>query len=443
MKHAFYILFLLIILGCSSGDNENEDNTKQLELTVTNFQPSYNQVKIDWAITRPSGVIINNLQIYRIEKNEVSDFYTEKQIANLPSNETSFVDEDVPYKKEVSYIIKIGYSDERIDPKFHGELKSEPKKFTRNIVTFIRVPFQVQKDHLQDNIFHILDKEGIGSLNKYNSTENKLTSTKKFSNGSLLNNKFQIVNNEIYLADTHGLISHINADTYQTIGTYSVPVKDNLNAFAVAGNRIYYQDENEWCFYDTDKNIPFTGGMASDMDYCEYLGNNNFLFLYCQFGSSLNIFGFTPESCPAFTCSPIFYNYPVGQLKPDSVDANIFTWNVDKSKFITSINGAVFNIDDLKQERRLNDITGKHYFQFAFDKNNNIYATVQGEKIVHKFNSKYELVEVIKTKLYPFFPIVTNDDLKVLGGYEPVSYWDFEYGFSFNFNVKCAIETFK
>ena len=96
----------------------------------------------------------------------------------------------------------------------------------------------------------------------------------------------------------------------------------------------------------------------------------------------------------------------------------------------------------VKQEIKLSDITGKKYFQFVFDNDNNIYATVQNEKKIHKFNSSYELIEVIDTKLYPLFPMLTSNGLKVIGGYEPVTYYSFGYGYSFNFNVKCAIETF-
>lgn len=441
MKYLLITLFAIITLGCSSNDEENNNNP--LEITVVNFDPSYSQVNINWKITRPEGIIIQDVTVYRLSKNYDTDFYQEKQIANLPSNETSFTDNDVPYQTEVSYKIKINYTDERTQPIKFLSLESEQKKFIREIVKFDRVPFQVQKDPVQVNVFHILDKEGIGYLKKYNSIQNKLTDIKTFSNGSFLNNKLQIVNNtEIYVADTQGKITRINSENYQTIATYSASIYDNLNAFSVAANSIYYQDEEIWCYYDTTTNTSTRTGLVSSTDYSEPLGQNNFLFLYCQNGNNgLNIFGFNPNTCTSLNCTPIFYNFYGNTYKPNSIDVNIFTWNLNKSKFITSINGCVFNISNLKQEQSLNDVTGKHYFQFAFDNDNNIYATVQGEKKIHKFNSKYELIEVLNTKLYPLFPLVTNDGLKVIGGYEPVSYWSFEYGYNFNFNVKCAIET--
>ena len=441
MRFTTYILLVLIIFGCSSNENQT---MQELEISVINFETSYNQVKMDWKIIRPAGVIIEDLLIYRVEKNDESEFYQEKKIANLPSTETTFVDDDVPYKREVTYIIKINYKDERENaPIIFGELQSEPKKFVRAIVKLDRVPFQVQKDPLQDDVFHILDKEGTGSLKKYNSTQNQFSSVKTFSDGSLLNNKFHIVNdNEIYLADTKGKIYRIKTENYETTATYQTKITDNLNSFSVSGKRIYYQDEDSWCFYDSSTNVSTKTGYSMTSDYSEYLGQDKFLLLFCQNGNnSADIYSYTPENCPGFmSCSPIKYFFLRNPIKPNSYDANIFSWNKTKSKFISSINGCIFNINNLNQEIRLFDITGKHYFQFSFDENDNIYATVQGEKIIHKFNSKYELVEVIKTKLYPFFPMVSKTGLKVIGGYEPISYWSFEYGYSFNFNTKCAIE---
>lgn len=440
-KFAAFIILSLIVIGCS----DDEEPQKPLELTITNFKTSYNEVKIDWKLQRPDGVIIDDLTIYRIEKNGESDLYQEKQIANLPSNETSFIDTDVPYKEEVSYSVRINYRDEREKVTTYGnEMKSESQKFIRKIVKFDLVPFQVQKDPVRPNIFHILDKNGSGSLIKYNSTTNTVEQTKTFENEVYLNSKFQIIkNNEIYIAEFQGKIHKINAENYQTIESYAGISAYNLRVFWVSGNRIYYQDQGGLFFYDTSTGITYRTGGVSDSDYSESIGNDNFLFLYARNSNWLSINGFTPENCQSLDCHPT-YQYPTPQvpLKDNSVDPNILAWNSSRTKFITSINGVVYDIKTLKEEKRLNEITGKHYFQYAYDANNNIYATVQGEKKIHKFNSNYELIQVIDTKLYPIYPLVTNEGLKVLGSYESFSYSSFNYDHSFNFNIKSAIETF-
>lgn len=441
-KHKYLLIVLFAILfSCSKSD---DNNTLSPTVTVTKFEASYNQVKINWELSRPAGIIIQELSIQRQAKNSETEFTTVEKIANLPPNETTFVDNEVPYNSEVSYKIVIIYTDERISPTKTAFLESEKKFFSRDIVKFDRVPFQVLKDPNQTDVFHILDKEGTGFLKKYNSTQNKLTDTKAFTDGSLLNNKFHIVNNnEIFIADTKGTITRINATNYQTIATYSCAITNRLNAFSVLGNIIYYQDKDILCYYDMNTGSNVNTGWVFNADYLEPYDLNKIFSLYCFNGNNwLNIFEFASGACTSSSCNTIWYNKSNSLLRANSTDANIFAWNTSKSKIITSINGCVFNINDFKIEKTLYDITGKHYFQFAFDNQDNLYATVQGEKLIHKFNSNFELIETIKTKLYPFFPMVTTTGLKVIGGYQPISYWSFEYGYNFNFGIKCAIETF-
>jgi len=444
-KKQYQILSLVafILLGCSS----DEEQSTTLEIKVTNFETSYSQVKLNWELVRPNGIIIEDLLIYRQSKNNATDNVTLELVANLPSNETSFIDNDVPYKTEVSYTIKINYTDERLTPTNPTNptgllsLESEQKKFIRNIVTFDIVPFQVQKDPILVDEFHILDRQGNGALKRYNGTLNQLTKTILFTNGNLLNNKFHIVNNtDLYVADTQGKIYKINTENYTTTAIYNTIINDNLNAFAVDGDRIYYQDEEIWWYYNTTNGTSENTHIATTANYVETLSDHNFLFLY---GSGATIRSYNPTNCNASNCMPDFGAGTQGAiLGNNAMDPNIFSWNTSKSKFITSIDGRIFNLSNFQQEIKLSDITGKKYFQFVFDNNNNIYATVQNEKKIHKFNSSYELIEVIDTKLYPLFPMLTSNGLKVIGGYEPVTYWSFGYGYSFYFNIKCAIETF-
>lgn len=443
-KKQYQILTLIafLLLGCSSDD----EKSYTLEIKVTNFETSYSQVKLNWEIKRPNGIIIEDLLIYRQSKNSASDSAPLELVANLPSNETTFTDNDVPYKAEISYTIKINYTDERIAPNQTNpigplSLESEQKKFIRDIVTFDIVPFQVQKDPILADEFHILDRQGNGALKRYNGALNTLTRTKQFTNGSLLNNKFHIINNtDLYVGDTQGKISKINTGNYTTSATYNTVINDNLNAFAVDGDRIYYQDEEIWWYYNTLNGTSENTGIVSSAHYIETLSDHNFLFLY---GGAADIRNYNPSNCNTSNCFPDFGAGTQGAiLASNTFDANIFSWNTSKSKFITSIDGRVFNPTNFQQEIKLSDITGKKYFQFVFDNDNNIYATVQNEKKIHKFNSNYELIEVIDTKLYPLFPMLTTNGLKVIGGYEPVTYYSFGYGYSFNFNVKCAIETF-
>jgi hypothetical protein len=443
MKYFIITVFAIIILGCSSND---DTNNKPLEITISNFETSYSQVKINWEITRPDGIIIQDLLVYRQSKNNETDFSQEELIANLPSNETKFIDSEVPYSKEVSYKIQINYTDERTQPVQYLSLISEQKKFIRKIVTFDNVPFQVQKDPAQTDVFHILERSGTGTLNRYNSAQNKITDTKVFDERWTLNNRFQIINNtDIYVATYYGKIHKINTVNYRTATTFSTSIVDKLNAFAVDGDRIYYKDDEIFKYHTMTSNISKSMNMGVGFQYGENLSPGTFLFLYNSsgYGSGASVSkmsGSCPDEPSCYFESIASTNLP--QLSTNQIDPNIFTWNAQKTKFISSIEGQIFNLSTLQPEKKLKDITGKRYIQYAYDNENNIYAAVQGEKLIHKFNANYKLVEIIPTKLYPIFPILTSNGLKVVGAYEAVSYWNYEYGNGFNFNIKCAIETF-
>ncbi|RTY89137.1 hypothetical protein [Flavobacterium sp. GT3R68] len=436
-KQYLLIIFLaLLLLGCS-----NDDGSNALEIKVTNFQASYNQVKFNWELTRPNGIIIEDLLVYRISKNSDTDYPVEQLVTNLPSNATEFIDNNIPYKIDVSYKIRINYTDQRILPIVNGSLESEPQKFIRDIVMFDMVPFQVQKDPFEDNVFHIMDRSGNGALKRYNSTQQQITNTRGFTNSFALNNRFHIVNGtDIYVADTQGKISKITTANYQSTATYFTAISNRLNAFAVDGDRIYYQDYDILKFYTMSNGMSASTGIGSSANYMEPLGEHNILSCY---GSAAGIRYYTPTNCNTNDCNPVYGINNYGQISAQNVmEPNLFSWNPTKSKFISSIDGRVYNISTLQQEIKLNNITGKKYFQFAFDADNNIYATVQGEKKIHKFNSSYELIETIDTKLYPLFPMVTSTGISVIGSYEPVSYWGSSTGENFYFNVKCAVETF-
>ena len=438
------ILSVIILSGCSP-----ENGEENLSLAITDFQPSYSQVLLKWELNRPNNIIVQDLQIYRIEKNtnDSNPYVQPVLIANLPSNETTYTDVNVPYKSEVTYTVHIRYRISGDTDYIDHFLDSEPRAYTRNLVLFNQAPLQVQQDPLDSNFFHILERaSGTGALKKYSFSQHEVALTKTFTDGWSLSNRFHIVNNEIYVADTHGKISRMNAQNYQVNGTYNTVIEDNLNAFAIDGDRIYYQDEDIWNYYTISSGISTIGHIVTQMDYAETLNSNQFLFLYAQQGSNgVRIVGYSPQNCNSSSCFPDYTIYPTGPatVLTYKVDPYLFTWNPTKQKFITSYEGWVINVATLQPELKLTDITGKHYFQFAYDNEDNIYATVQGEKIIHKFNSNYELVDTITTKLYPLFPMITNDVLQVVGSYEPVAYWGFWYGYEFNFNVKCAIEVFQ
>lgn len=440
-KNIFTLLALvLVIFGCSS-----DDESGPLQLVVTDFQTSNDAVKLTWKLNRPNTIIVQDLKIYRMATNMAGEFLQFEQIANLPSNETTFTDHEVPFKSQVSYKVYITYFDQSDNNPGPNQLflESDLQVYARPLVTFPKVPLQIKQDPMQIGMYHILgNTPTTGYLKKYHSALDQVSNSRSFENGSAITNNFHIANNEIFVADAQGKIFRINASDYDVNANYNVNITDHLNAFAMDGDRIYYQDDEIWKYYGIGSGISTNTGIATTMDYAETLDDNTFLFLYAQAGgSAAAVYGYNPQNCNANSCFPAFIDDMNGHFPPiHSIDPHIFSWNATKQKFISGFNGSVFNLTTLQPEVRLKDITGKRYFNFAFDSAGNIYGTVQGEKIIHKFNSNYELVATIQTKLFPFFVMVNTNGIQTLGTYEPQEYWGFYYGYEFAFHTECAIE---
>ncbi len=434
-------LWIFVVLGCSSNDGDSGP----LSISVTQFETSYNEVVLTWEVNRPSYDIIQDLQIFRLAKSHDSDFIQPEMIANLPSNTTTFTDVDVPYYSNVTYTIKVNYKDSRTDDVENITIFSEPQIFSRDLVKFETVPFQVKQDPLQNDVFHVFEKSGTGFLKRYNSSQNEITTTKVFEQRWVLTNRFQIFNaTDLYIADYYGKVYKINTSNYQTT-TFATAITDKLNAFAIEGDIFYYQDDEILKYHNMTTNISTSTYYGMGFQSIENIAPGTFLFLYNSSGysSGASIYQTTSDCPTGPSCSyvPVLWS-TMSQMTPSAIDPTLFTWNSQKTKFISSTDGRVVNINSLQQEVILKDITGKRYIQYAFDAENNMYAAVQGEKIIHKFNANYELIEVIATKLYPIFPMLTNNGLQVIGAYEPISYWNYDYGRGFDFNVECAVETF-
>ncbi|WP_155960751.1 hypothetical protein [Flavobacterium daejeonense] len=432
----------LILQSCTKQEIGETHKVVHPQIVITGFTGSEDQVIINWKLTKKPEIIVKDLMVFRLTKFDNETLYQEKLIANLPSNETSFVDDELPYYPEVIYKIVISYFDDKEKVYNEYNLETEQKSFGRDIVKFYDVPFQVEKDFDDENLFYILDKQEA-FLRKYDSNKKSYIGEVKFDKSNFFNVKFKLLNNKIFFSDNKGKVYVINTDEFKVIDTFTVSVLDNLKFIFVSEPRIYYRDGDILCYYDMAKKISVRANIVINSEFGESLGQNYFLFLYSKNGSqSVDIKGFNPDNCNELNCFPAFTNYPLGSLKPNSIDSNIFSWNVTKTKFITSFNGCVFNIQDLKQEVRLSDITGKRYFQFSFDGNGNIYGTVQGEKLIHKFNSNYELEETIHTKLYPIITMVSGNEIQVIETYDPLSYWATNSEF-FTFDYKSVIEILK
>lgn len=442
-KAIYYILLVALLFNCDS--NSEDQETSYITIEVTNFSANSDEVTLEWSINNSSNIIVNDLIVYRgeIGYNGSEDLHI---IADLPVEHISFLDTEVPYLTTLSYFIKISYYDEN-DPEMElYYLESDIQNFNRDIIGFDNIPFQIEKDPLEPGIFHLLERSTDLSLKQYNSAQNAITSVKTFEEPYYYTNRFFIKDaTQICIADTRGNVHFLQSSNYSVIENIEVVSEDNTHCFFILNDRIFYKDNEAWQYYELNTGTHInTHRTYPHAHRAIALNQGDALFLYNTISySDALLANYTNDNCNPVDCFPeeLHNTYDI-DLATNGIDPNIFVWNHSKSKFITSIDGNIFNISDLSLEISLGSITGKQYFQFAFDQNQHIYATVQGEKLIHKFNADYELIETIETRLFPLYPLITPNGLQVISAYTPISYWDYGSGSNYNFNEHCVIESF-
>lgn len=437
------LLALFLFISCTSEEEPIKETVFTIE--IDNFITSYNEVEIDWSLEKSSDVFIQKIYIIRTTTDETG-FVDSKIIATLPANQSSYIDTSIPYYAEISYKVTALYvvTEEFIEDEFYDyvSLDSEVKTYARDIVFFDEVPFQVKKDPLDDTIFHIIDRLNVAELKRYDFNENKVIKNVALSENYNHNVVFKVIDDLIFIGDDSGKFRVINKNSYEIEKEFTLEIEDKLKSFAIDGDRIYYHDNQVLKMYDLDKEISSNTNWAYfPSKFMETIANNQILF------ESSNVVEISTTNCPNGTnCNPnTLYSYNSSTGEQLHNDPYIFSFNKDKTKFISSYFGDVVNLSDLTKESSLKDITGENYFQAVFDDEGTIYATVQGKKLIHIFNANYELIDTIETKLYPLFPLLTTEGLKVIGSYSAVQYSGYLYGLEFNFsdsNGKCAIEVF-
>jgi hypothetical protein len=437
------LLTLFLFVSCNSDEESIVEAVFTIE--IVNFKPSYNEVQIDWSFEKSDDIFIQKTYIIRTttDQNGIVDT---KIIATLPANQFTYIDTAVPYFAEISYMVTPLYviTEEFNEDEFYDyiSLESEVKTYATDIVFFNEVPFQVKKDPLEDNIFHIIDRLDIAELKRYDFNDNKVTKNVALSENYKHNVIFKVIDDLIFISDDSGKFRVINKSSYEIEKEFTVEIEDKLKSFAVDGDRIYYHDNQVLKMYDLDKEISSNTNWAYfPSKFMETITANQILF-----GGS-SVVEISPTNCPDGTnCNPnTLYSYNSSNGEELHTDPYIFSFNKDKTKFISSYFGDVVNLSDLTKEASLKEITGENYFQAIFDDEGTIYATVQGKKLIHIFNANYELIDTIETKLYPLFPLLTTEGIQVIGSYSAVQYSGYFYGLEFNFtdsNGKCAIEVF-
>lgn len=445
----YYNYFLIVFFSILSQACGSNDDLPALEdavsLKITSFETSYNEVKISWDLERFNNqIIIKDLTIIRYTNDADADNENRQQIiANLPSNETSFIDTEVPYLEGLTYKIEVNYFIDGFDKAEYESIESEEKVFERDIIKFPYIPNHIVKDTEDPNSYHIMIKNADFDLYRYNTKTQKIEANKKYHNGYLFYDKIVANNNDILVGNKNGVIYQLTSTDYTQGNSFSVPIEDELKSFGVKGTEIHYNDNRKWKYFNsiTSDFSTVNDSFVSNFVYSLNMENNKMLIINNNYP---NYWG-TIYDISTYDQLEVIHTTDFSIDFGSRLDKGILHFKQDKTEFITSIFGRVISMNDLSLKIELKEVTGRNYLYFNYGNNGKLYGAVQDEKVIHVFDDKtYELIESIETKLYPVFPIVSdNGEVHSIGRYTRIGYWSYTDGFElYGSNSNYAIETF-
>lgn len=441
------ILILCIIFFGACTSNDEPDYTDPI-LKITAFNPTKQEVEISWELSKGTDIIIEDLLVFRETIVDDSGRTNFELIESLPSSAKSYIDVDVPYVSNITYVIKANY---RPDVESSYDLlttESDPQVFSRLFPEFNRVPYQVSRDPANENVYHILDNWDMAKLMRYDSQLNRVIQKQDIVESFDYGNRFIFSSNKIVAASRKGKFFFVDKDTYKIDKQYNASLDEKLEGFGIIGDRLYYVEDFSFDYIDLISDVINKHGLGPGFKNFQVLNDKQLLSLYTgPHTSGASVYEFQEDLDPGsgwdFSMRRIKATPTELNLDGDDVDEFTFAWNNDRTQFITGIEGRIFNIDDLSQRAILTATTGKRYFGFIFDNNGDIYASVQKERIIHVFDGEtLELKQEIPTKLYPLYPMPTANGLYCIGAYDKLEYWGYDFGYANGFNSRSAVETF-
>ncbi len=428
------------------GCNQNDDMPPIEEVVtvkITNFETSYDAVQISWDLDRFSNdVIIENITILRSSEDEDSSTWGPQELKTVASNQTYFVDNEIPYLRDLTYFIRIDYFVEYDDGVEYSSVESEKKVYERDIIKFSTMPRHIIADIADQDSYHIMTVDQNLNLYRYNTKTSKIEANKSFDEGYDFYDKIVPHQNTLFIGKKDGMLYGLSTTDYLGDVSYTLPVADDLRYFGFNEEEIYFSDDKNWKYFNTiTQNSGYVTIDASvSYAYSVNLEHNRMFMLWYQYpnfgGVIYDVSTYNHLEMIHRTDFPIDYG---GRL-----DKGILHFKSDNSQFVSTSLGRFISMDDLSLKIELKDITGKDYLFFNY-KEGKLYAAVQGERKIHVFDdTTYQLLDTIDTKLFPFYPLGSTDGKQqLLGSYQKILYSGYTDGFRYSGNAKnFAIEIF-
>ncbi|MCS3556250.1 MULTISPECIES: YncE family protein [unclassified Sphingobacterium] len=398
MKH-FIILMItavLLITACSKS-NDNPNPPKEIENKIELNAPVADgeSIKLSWS--KLTNNLFYNYTILR--KDYDTDSFHE--IQKIMDNSTTQIEDiEVPYSPEVSYQIVGQMKNGTI-------ISSNVISYKRPGIEILNIsPFDVIHSEV-DQLLYFFEKTGRISL--YDLKTSKVVkqvetnSTIGFADIESYQGK-----KELYVPRNDGWIFVYDAYTLEKITQITVGLESTC---VVSNKNILYVSTSAWI------NRPLKVYQRSDRRLIEETGDFDRTRFRKIPGTNTSLLEITLNIGPT---DQRFYRFDAkGKIETNfsdryhgdhPLDASVFAFFPNGTKYITGSQGAIYNID-LTYDKSLP--RGNLLFtDFCFENNGaQVYAATTAKSIELYQTSDYSYMKSIKTKAYPYRIFNTNQGL--------------------------------
>jgi hypothetical protein len=407
MKTTIYLILATVLLfSCSKNKDENDPDAvppKEFEdkIELNNPIPEGENLKLSWSKLNDSSFMYYTV----MRRGAVDEAYQHFQMIN-DRTASNLIDTEVPYSPEVSYQI--------IAHLRNGtSVASNAVSYKRPDINLLNInPFDVIYQEA-DQLLYFFEKTGRISI--YDLKTNKITkqistqSTIGYSDMETFQGK-----KELYVPRNDGWIFVYDAYTLEKITQITVGLESTC---VVSNQNILYVSTSAWT------NRPLKVYQRADRRLIAETGNHDRTRFRKVPGTStalleitLNV-GPTDQRFYEFNAQGAHQRNFSDQYHGDyPLDANIFAFFPNGTKYITSGSGAIYNIN-LTFDKSL-PRGNLHFTSFAFDNSGSqIYAATSGKSIEVYSTSDYNHLKSIKTKAYPYRIFNTSKGILVISTY--------------------------
>ncbi|WP_257657041.1 YncE family protein [Parapedobacter lycopersici] len=400
-KYVAIFILLGLIISCKKGEKDPapvETYTDKVVLNKLDIQG--NTVKLSW-----SKLDTDKAYKYEVLRRDFdgADFYPIGEQILLPKETTETVDMTVPYSPNVSYQVRVRLSSSTIS--------SNIVNYQRPDITLLDlIPFDAFY-HPTDKSLYIFERGGRISIYDLNAQQ----LTKQIDTRSVIG--FPIFETyqgreELYVPRNDGWVFVYDAKTLEKVDQISTGIPST----SVVLN-------NDTLFVSTDdsgrKHLKLYNRITKQ--FISEAAGDGFARLKKIPDSNTKLLAIT------LNVSPVqlhYYQFDNQELIEGNaydlyhenydIDASIFEFFPDGKKYISSSNGAIYNID-LSRDKYLP--RGDLQFRgFAFNQQGDLIYGASTTKSIEVYSAQgLEHIKSIPTKAYPFKIFVTDDAVISLG----------------------------